>query len=158
MGTEKGVKLDDGKLRFDLIPESAIEGLAEVLTMGARKYTPNGWKTVPDAVNRYYSALFRHLMAWRKGEKIDPESGLSHLKHVMINVAFLLELDETKVRTMAKADTYPIDLASNAVCPTVDRLSFGECAGCGRRVHSGLCGPNGPDMGLGKCRRTQPST
>ena len=93
-----GKKDDSGKLMYNLIPVSAIEGLAQVLTMGAKKYTPNGWKTVPDATERYYSALFRHLLAWRNGEEIDPESGLHHLKHVLTNVAFLLELDNDSIK------------------------------------------------------------
>lgn len=90
---KSGVKDDKEKLMYNLIPESSIEGLAEVLTMGAIKYTPNGWKEVPNGTERYYAALMRHLLAFRKGEKIDPESGLHHLKHVLTNVAFLLELD-----------------------------------------------------------------
>ena len=95
MGTEAGVKLDLGKLRYDLVPTSAMKGLAEVLTFGANKYTPNGWKAVPDAVERYYAALQRHLVAWRDGEKVDQESGLPHLSHALTNVAFLLELNES---------------------------------------------------------------
>lgn len=94
MGTEAGVKLDLGKLRYDLVPTSAMKGLAEVLTFGANKYTPNGWKTVDDAVERYYAALQRHLVAWREGEVVDQESGLPHLSHALTNVAFLLELNQ----------------------------------------------------------------
>jgi hypothetical protein len=88
-----GVKDDQEKLMYNLIPTSTLQGLAEVLTMGAKKYTPNGWKTVPNATERYYSALFRHLLAWRNGEKVDPESNLHHLKHALINIAFILDLD-----------------------------------------------------------------
>jgi hypothetical protein len=92
----KGVKDDDGKIRYDLIPTSTIEGIGKVLTFGANKYAPNGWKTVPDAKERYYAALYRHLLAWRNGEKLDPESGLHHLEHVLTNVAFLIELDKNE--------------------------------------------------------------
>jgi len=89
-------KDDQGKLRYDLIPTSAMTGLAEVLTFGANKYAPNGWKAVPDAIERYYAALHRHLIAWREGEEVDKESGLPHLSHVLTNVAFLLELNNMK--------------------------------------------------------------
>jgi hypothetical protein len=88
-----GNKYDSDKLRYDLIPVTAIEGLAKVLTFGAVKYEPNGWKTVENAKERYYAALFRHLLAWRNGEKLDPESGLHHLEHVLTNVTFLLEFE-----------------------------------------------------------------
>jgi len=93
MGTEKGVKLDTGKLRMDLVLPKMIEALAEVLTYGAEKYTDNGWQTVDGAQDRYYAAALRHLMIWRKGEKVDTESRLEHIKHALTNIAFLTFLD-----------------------------------------------------------------
>lgn len=92
----EGVKYDEGKLRFDLVPINAVTELAKVLSFGAAKYAPNGWQKVEDPINRYYAALLRHLFAWRAGEKIDPESGLSHLSHVITNVVFLLEFELNK--------------------------------------------------------------
>lgn len=91
-GTGPGVKLDQGKLRYDLLPWKAIEGLVRVLSFGARKYTANGWRTVPDALTRYEAALLRHLAAIKRGEQVDPESGLRHIDHILCNVAFLSEL------------------------------------------------------------------
>lgn len=91
-----GVKHDEHKNRLDLIEPEFIEGVGEVLTFGAEKYEPNSWQDVEDAENRYYAALFRHLMAYRKGEKKDPESGLSHLKHIACNAMFLLHFEENK--------------------------------------------------------------
>jgi hypothetical protein len=86
----KGLKYDEGKLQYSLIPPVALRSLAEVLTFGAKKYAPNSWQTVPDAERRYLDALYRHLEAYRSGEYIDPESGLHHLKHAITNIAFLL--------------------------------------------------------------------
>jgi hypothetical protein len=86
------IKDDFGKLRYDLIPVEVIEELAKVLTHGASKYTANSWKRVE--IDRYYAALWRHLMAWRKGEKVDSDSGLSHLGHAIANLSFLLYLDK----------------------------------------------------------------
>jgi hypothetical protein len=94
MGTEAGVKLDDGKLFMSLIPPETIIGLAEVLTFGANKYTKNGWQTVPEAQDRYKDALLRHFYAFQSGETHDPESGLHHLKHVLVNASFLLHFEE----------------------------------------------------------------
>lgn len=85
----KGLKLDQNKLRIDLVDPEFVEQVASVLTFGAKKYAPNNWQKVEDPVNRYYAACMRHLMAWRKGEKIDPESGLSHLSHAATNLMFL---------------------------------------------------------------------
>lgn len=94
MGTETGVKLDQNKLRMSLIPAEAIEGLAEVLTFGASKYTKDGWKDVPNAEERYMDALLRHIVAFQKGEIHDPESGIHHLKHVLCNASFLVYFQE----------------------------------------------------------------
>lgn len=92
------MKFDTDKLRYDLIPVSATRGLASVLTYGAKKYKPGNWKLVDDK-DKYIAALYRHLDAWRDGEKVDEESGLSHLAHAMTNIAFLLDLDKpTKKR------------------------------------------------------------
>lgn len=88
------MKFDAGKLRFDLITPDIEEQLAAVLTHGAKKYAPNSWKeNVEDPINRYYAALRRHLNAWRKGEKIDAESGLNHLSCAAANIMFLLHFE-----------------------------------------------------------------
>lgn len=86
---EKFMKFDAGKLRYGLIPPEATEGLARVLTYGAKKYKPNNWQQCEDT-DRYVDALYRHLEAWRKGEKRDQESGLLHLEHALTNISFLL--------------------------------------------------------------------
>ncbi len=90
--TKSGRKDDTGKARFDLIPWGAIEGLVAVLTFGAKKYQPNGWRTVPDALPRYEAALLRHFAAYKRGEEVDPESGLPHLHHALTNLVFIVEL------------------------------------------------------------------
>ena len=62
---------------------------------GAKKYKPNNWQQVDDT-DRYIAALYRHLEAYRGGEKVDEESQLSHLKHAITNIAFLLYFEEKK--------------------------------------------------------------
>lgn len=88
-----GRKDDQDKNRLDLIEPEFIEGVGKVLTFGAEKYEENSWQKVDNAENRYYAAAMRHLLAWRRGEKIDPESGLSHLDHVACNMMFLQHFD-----------------------------------------------------------------
>ena len=91
-----GLKFDNGKLLYSLIPPETTKALAEVLTYGAQKYAPNNWQLVENGEVRYLDALFRHLEAYRAGEQVDPESGLPHLSHVLTNVAFLHYLTQTK--------------------------------------------------------------
>ena len=89
---EEFKKFDGGKIRYELVPPKVIQGIAEVLTFGANKYGVDNWKSVDDP-ERYIGALYRHLEAHRKGELIDPESGVSHLAHASTNLAFLIELN-----------------------------------------------------------------
>jgi len=87
-------KNDDGKLRLDLIPVSAIIALAEVLTFGAKKYSDRNWEAGFE-FTRVYAAAMRHLLLWFSGETLDPETKLNHLKHSLCNLAFLIEFTET---------------------------------------------------------------
>jgi hypothetical protein len=86
-----GKKDDSDKLRYDLLPPFAIEKVVKILTLGAEKYAPGNWKYVEHWKERYTAALMRHLEAYRKGESIDPESGESHLSHMLCCGIFLLE-------------------------------------------------------------------
>ena len=90
MSTEKGIKLDDNKDRWDLLPLELIEQVIKVLTFGANKYTDNGWQSVPNGYNRYRGALLRHLVAAEKGILHDEETGLYHLAHMATNALFML--------------------------------------------------------------------
>lgn len=83
-----GMKWDDEKLRWDLLPYDAVEKIVEIMTYGAKKYAPNNWQKVK--AHRYYAALMRHLVAELKGEDNDQESGLLHLAHAACNILFLL--------------------------------------------------------------------
>jgi hypothetical protein len=89
------IKFDSGKLRYGLVPPKAMKELAKVLTYGAKKYKPNNWQKAKDT-NRYIDALYRHLEAWRSGEKVDEGSGLSHLSHAMSNIVFLIHFEDIK--------------------------------------------------------------
>jgi len=84
-----GVKADDGKARYDLIPPEGPRGVAAVLGYGAKKYAPRNWEQGMEW-SRPYSAIHRHLAAWWEGEDRDPDTGYSHLWHVATNVFFLI--------------------------------------------------------------------
>jgi hypothetical protein len=93
---EVGIKYDGGKLRWSLLPINEIEDILKVLEFGARKYSPDNWKKIDFALDRYYDALMRHLSEWKKNydngiyNVKDEESGLSTLSHVGCCILFLM--------------------------------------------------------------------
>lgn len=89
-----GKKFDQDKDRWDLLPMDVVEDVVKVMTFGARKYGPNNWQQVENGRERYYAALLRHINAWRRGEAVDPETGLPHLAHAACCLGFLQWLDK----------------------------------------------------------------
>jgi hypothetical protein len=86
---KRGLRYNSGKRRWDLLPPDSLAVVADVLTIGSRKYAERNWELgmpFKDAMG----SLERHYMAWKAGEDLDPESGLHHLAHVACNALFLL--------------------------------------------------------------------
>ena len=88
-----GIKHDQGKPRFDLIPALAESEIAKVLAYGAEKYSAENWRFVENAGSRYLAAAKRHINQWQQGEEIDKESNLHHLAHAITGLMFILELE-----------------------------------------------------------------
>ncbi len=100
MSEQAGRKFDSGKPRPELMPPYAEEEVARVLAFGAEKYDDDNWRLVENATKRYFGAARRHLIAYRKGERSDPESSLHPLAHAVCSLLFVLELElEAKQRT-----------------------------------------------------------
>lgn len=76
----------DKKPRWDLLPIEELAGVVDVYTAGAKKYGENRWQTLPNGVNRYLGAFFRHLTAYKRGEQFDPEDGCLHLDKCIWNM------------------------------------------------------------------------
>lgn len=94
--TGEGMKNDflDDKPRWDLLPLQEIEDLVKVYTAGAKKYAPNNWQKLDNGYQRYKAALFRHLLAYEKGERIDPDTKCMHLAQVAWNAVAMLWFDK----------------------------------------------------------------
>lgn len=86
-----GLKADIGKDQWNLLPIVPIEQVIKVLTYGANKYAPENWRNVES--ERDVATLFRHIVAWHKGEKFDKETNLHHLAHAICNLIFLMEAE-----------------------------------------------------------------
>ena len=93
-----GVKYDNDKPQWSLMPWTALKEVVDVLTYGAKKYAPDNWKKVPNARQRYIDAGFRHFTAYAGGEKNDSETGISHLAHAMCCMLFLLAFDKDETK------------------------------------------------------------
>jgi len=90
----EGLKYDNDKIDFTLLPWDSVEQIVRVLEFGAQKYSRENWRYVPDAKHRYTKAALRHLIAYSKGEIDDPESCMPHLAHLGCCILFLMELDK----------------------------------------------------------------
>ena len=94
---DQQAKADQGKPCPSLVPVSLIEAVTAIRMYGSQKYgDPENWRKVEP--QRYRDALYRHWLAYLKGEKCDQESGLPHLWHLACNAAFLIEMEETDGR------------------------------------------------------------
>lgn len=79
------------KTPLGLIPSYAMEQTAWVHKLGSDKYGPFNWRKTGVCASTYVNAILRHLNAWRDGETVDPESGISHLAHVACSCNILLD-------------------------------------------------------------------
>jgi hypothetical protein len=93
-GADVGIKHDDGKPRFDLMPPRPLTKVAGVYNYGAHKYAPRNWERGIEW-SRVYGATQRHLHAFWGGQDLDEESALEHLAHAAFGILALLEYAET---------------------------------------------------------------
>lgn len=81
------------KCPLHLVPPFAMAQQAWVHKLGADKYGPWNWRSNHVCASTYIAAIMRHLNAWRDGETLDPESGRSHLAHIMASCAIMLDAE-----------------------------------------------------------------
>ena len=92
------IKHDAGKLPWELLPFDALEEIVKVLQHGAGKYGARNWEK-GFSWSRIMSALFRHAVAFWRGEDYDPESRLLHTAHLGCCVLFILAHQLRKIGT-----------------------------------------------------------
>ena len=89
--TTGGIKFDDNKPDYSLIPPNALDDAVKVLTIGAKKYDRHNWKKLENIEDRYFAAAQRHLWALKRGETFDDETGIHHGAHAICCMMFLVE-------------------------------------------------------------------
>ena len=73
-----------------LIEPEFILSMANVLAFGMAKYAKDNWKLcTKENIHLYWDAHDRHCLAYRMGEKVDPETGYCHLAHAACNLMFI---------------------------------------------------------------------
>lgn len=93
-GGQKGKKREE----YALIPAWPLGEIARVYGDGALKYEPWNWGR-GYAWSLSFSALQRHIEAFRSGESINPDSGLHHLAHAAFHLNTLMEFDRLGLGT-----------------------------------------------------------
>lgn len=97
---EEGRKDDGGKAPYHLLAPEFLDATAQVLKFGAEKYAERNWEKGMNW-SRPFSAMMRHMWAWWRGERADPETSMSHLWHAACCVMFLIAYE---ARTTGKDD------------------------------------------------------
>lgn len=91
---KEGRKNDNEKFRYDLIPPGPLNLVAEVYTIGARKYDDRNWEK-GIKWGRIFAAMMRHAWAFWRGEQLDPVDGQHHLASVVWCAFALMEYETT---------------------------------------------------------------
>lgn len=83
-----GKKNDTGKPPISLLDRDFVEGTAQVMAFGAKKYDRYNWCNGIQH-SRLIDAAMRHMIAHASGETMDPESGLPHIDHAAASINML---------------------------------------------------------------------
>ena len=97
--TKPEPKADKGKPRLTLVPLQILWDIAEVRRYGVEVKYPetgvDGWRGIGE--QRIRDALFRHVVRYMQDpDGLDEESGLPHLWHCAVNLAFLCEIEDER--------------------------------------------------------------
>jgi hypothetical protein len=102
-----GTKFDEGKPPCSLISSDALLELSRVLGYGANKYSSHNWRS-GFKWSRVMDAALRHIYRYNSGERIDPETGISHLTHAFCNLMFLVDFEKNNVGENDLWSGYPV--------------------------------------------------
>jgi len=80
---------------WSVMPRWIVLLVGRVMSVGAAKYGAFNYRQSSIAASTYQDALERHQQLWFDGEDTDPESGESHLAHVIASCALLLDAQRT---------------------------------------------------------------
>lgn len=93
---DPALRFDADKIRYELLPADALEELARVYTVGARKYADRNWEKGM-AWSRMFGSMMRHAWKFWRGETHDPETGCHHMAMAAWNCLGLCTYDMRKI-------------------------------------------------------------
>lgn len=76
---------------WSLLPWQAVREVVRVMTFGLEKHGGVTWPGKP--IEHHQAAMMRHISSWLCGEKLDPETGKSHLVHAACRILFIITLE-----------------------------------------------------------------
>lgn len=88
------------KVPMQLLPPVALEEIAMAMQNGAEKYGAGDWRRSGISAAHYVGATMRHLQAYARGERNDPESGFMHLAHAAASLMVMLDADASGALNM----------------------------------------------------------
>ena len=91
---QKGSKFDGDKVDLTLLPYPALRAMARGFMYGEKKYGRNNFRLGGYGQHRLLAAALRHIFAHLEGEKVDQESGNTHLAHAICSLAMHITLDD----------------------------------------------------------------
>ena len=90
-------RFNEGKPQWHQLHFKSLLPLIRVMEYGEKKYGKDNWRKGQDIPSLCDCAM-RHLTAFMDGEELDPESGVSHIGHIMANcmmIVYNMESDKT---------------------------------------------------------------
>jgi Domain of unknown function (DUF5664) len=107
LGINPKDRLGAAKPSMGLIPVAAMDSVARVMELGAKKYGPYNWRSKKIMLMVYAHAALRHIFKWIGGETIDKESGQPHLAHAA--ACCLIALDALATGNAVDNREWPTD-------------------------------------------------
>ncbi len=86
----------EAKVPLGLLPAAGKIHGALSMQSGSKKYGPYNWRESNVRMSIYLDAIERHLLALRDGEDLAPDSGVTHLGHIIASASIILDAEGTK--------------------------------------------------------------
>jgi hypothetical protein len=128
-----GLKYDDGKARWDLLPMGALHEVTKVYTFGVGKYEAWNWRK-GIVYSKCFAAIMRHLFAWWwDREERDAESGCHPLSAVVFYCLNIMQYEQDQAHGLDDRPSLPTDTpgrcdSTRPQCPE-GSMPSGETAG-----------------------------